>query len=199
MGKWANDCPERVDSIHDGMLDIWLHSETDRNAGALNELTHDVPKINGSSNSLTYGRVSVRYKQPMSFVGYHYAWLFWPNDSAHANYCDGEMDFPEMNTDSSTISAFAHWANATSCSQADGYSTNIPAVGAWHTETVEWSPSFVKFYLDGNTVGSDTNTAHIASWAEHWVLQFDAGASTLPSNLGSGHIYIDWVTIYARA
>ena len=53
----------------------------------------------------------------------------------------------------------------------------------------------MKYYLDGNPVGSFT--FKIPNLPMHWVLQSESGSAQRPT--GSGHIKIDWLTIYARA
>jgi beta-glucanase (GH16 family) len=126
---------------------------------------------------------------------FHWSWLLWPNSNVWPR--DGEIDFPEMDSNSGSTSAFMHWLNATSGSTADAYNMKVPAYGAWHTAVIEWLPTRCSFYLDGNLVGSSTNTSHIPNTPMHYVIQFN-GAGSTPDNATQGHVYIDWVAIYKR-
>jgi chitodextrinase len=195
---WGTYCPERTTSIHDGIMDIWLHSE---NVGGtmLHLIDAPMPKIAGypNTNGQRYGRYVVRYEEPTSFPMFHVSWLLWPNSDTWPR--DGEIDFPEGDTNGSTW-GFMHWQDATSGSQQDAYSTGVPLYGTWHTAVIEWLSSRVTFILDGRVVANSTDPTKIPHTAMHFVIQNGGsfGVST-PDNTSQGHIYIDWVAIYAPA
>jgi beta-glucanase (GH16 family) len=62
----------------------------------------------------------------------------------------------------------------------------------------EWTPSYVKFYLDGALLG--TSTSRIPNTPMHWVLQTETQvSSTAPDNATQGHVYVDWAAVYRPA
>jgi hypothetical protein len=193
--SWATYCPARTTSIHDGVMDIWLHSETI--AGRLKHLISAVlPRIPGNKtlNGQLYGRYVIRFREPRPFVGFHASWLLWPDTN---RLRDGEIDFPEADTDSHAIGAFLHSQEKTASTAQ--YITRTPFYGPWHTAAIEWLPHRITFLLDGNVVGQQIDPAKIVNKPMHWVIQTNGAVGMqLPANAGQGHIFIDWVTIYAR-
>lgn len=190
---WANYCPERTTSIQNGLMDIYLHSEV---INGTTTYLIDAPEPGNPYVAQTYGRYVVRFKAD-TFHGYHASWLLWPTSGIWPG--DGEIDFPEADTNGN-ISAFMHWQGGTSGGSQDAYSTNVPMGGdVWHTAEIDWLPSRVTFILDGNVIGNSTNTSHIPNTPMRFVIQNGGsfGSAATPSD--SGHIYIDWVTIYSKA
>jgi hypothetical protein len=188
-GEYA---PSRVLSIHNGVLDFDIHS-----VGGIPLVAAPEPKIpeGVAGGGLRYGAYAVRFKaNPLP--GYKTAWLLWPDaydDGVAAWPSDGEIDFPEGDLDS-TMSAFMHWMGASSGSQQDAYSTTA-SYDAWHTTVVEWTPSMLRFILDGHVIG--TSTAHIPSTPMHWVLQTEmATDGTRPAAGTAGHVLVAWVAVY---
>ena len=195
--SWGTYCPERTTSIHDGTMDIWLHSESV--GGTMKHLiSAPVPKIAGAAswNGQLYGRYVIRFQEPSAFGMFHPSFLLWPNSNVWPR--DGEIDFPEGDTNSQ-MAGFMHWQNATAGSQADGYYSGVPFYGPWHTAVIEWLPTRVTFILDGKVVGNSTDTTKIPNTPMHWVIQTNGNPSVTPDNTSQGHILIDWVAIYSRA
>jgi hypothetical protein len=175
--------PAQVLSVHDGVLDFYLHSVNGLPSGA-----NPSPLVTPTSRFQTYGRYAARIKSDTSLSNYHVAWLLWPvNDSDGA--C-AESDFPEANLDS-TVTAFAH--NATDCSDysiQNVFGSSTPITGGWHTYVQEWTPGVRRYYIDGALIG--TSTTRVWSQNERWQLQ------TEPSGSGSaaGHLLVDWVAAW---
>jgi chitodextrinase len=196
---WGTYCPERTTSIHDGVMDIWLHSES-VGGTMLHLIDAPMPKIAGytDTNGQLYGRYVIRYEEPSAFSMFHASWLLWPNSGVWPG--DGEIDYPEGDTNSGTTQAFMHWQGGTSGASQDAYSTGVPMYGVWHTAVIEWLPSRVTFILDGKIVGNSTDTTKIPSTPMHFVIQNGGSFSvSSPDNTSQGHIYIDWVAIYKPA
>lgn len=193
--SWGIYCPERTTSIFNGVMDIWLHSES-VGGTTLHLIDAVLPRIVGypHSNGQTYGRYVIRYYQPASFGMFHLSWLLWPDSDVWPR--DGEIDFPEGDTNS-TISAYMHWRNATSDTEQDAFSTGVPIHGRWHTAVIEWLPKRVTFLLDGKVVGTTNDQARIPNASMHFVIQNNGSNEVAPDDWSQGHIYIDWVTIYA--
>ncbi len=165
-------------SVHDGVLDMWLHT-----AGG-----HALTGAIGHSNpSQTYGRYSVRFRAD-SMPGYAAAFLLWPDSN---NWNEGEIDFAEGAFDSS-IMMFDHCVGA----PRDNCSYHLPGVSwtGWHTATTEWVPGHVNFYLDDTLIGTGPSSP---TTPMHMVLQTEATGNPAPSV--SGHVLIDWVSIWAKS
>jgi beta-glucanase (GH16 family) len=87
-----------------------------------------------------------------------------------------------------------HWMGATSGNQQDIFNTHT-ATTDWHTYTIEWTPTMVRFMIDGNTIG--TSTSHLPSTPMHWVLQTSTNlAGVAPVASDPGNIQIAWVAAY---
>jgi beta-glucanase (GH16 family) len=177
--------PSKVMSVHDGLMDYYVHSENG---------VHMVsaPWLKDTKGQ-TYGRYSVRFRAD-KLPGYKTAWLLWPDSERWPD--DGEIDFPEGDLDgTSTISGFSHYATST------GGQTVFPTSATyqdWHTATIEWLPGQVTFVLDGKVIG--TATKNVPSTAMHWVLQTETALSGgAPSSTVAGHVLVDWVALWTRA
>ncbi|HUZ78291.1 MAG TPA: glycoside hydrolase family 16 protein [Chloroflexota bacterium] len=183
--------PSQVVSVHDGLLDVYLHSQ--QGLHLVSALLPRVPGASGREGGQLYGRYAVRFRAD-PVPGYKTAWVLWPDSERWPR--DGEIDFPE-GTLTSTICAYVHHQygtgslDQTSWCTADGYTT-------WHTAVIEWTPAGVTFLLDGELVGDATE--RVPNTPMHWILQTetnDSGPAPAPS--AAGHLLIDWVVAYARA
>lgn len=181
--------PQKVVSLHDGVMDLWLHNE-----GGQWLMAAPMPRINGAGANMNqlYGRYAVRFRAD-PLPGYYLAWLLWPGSETWPR--DGEIDFPEGGL-GGHISGFMHRQGGTSGGDQDAYSTGVPFTG-WHTAVIEWSPSNVKFILDGVTVGN--STSRIPNTPMHWVLQTTTSPGGLPPAGTSGNVEIDWVAVWRYA
>lgn len=180
--------PSRVLSIHNHELDMYLHT-----ANGIHMVAAPVPKIPGGVNGygMRYGAYVVRFKADR-VPGYKTAWLLWPDVNAWPK--SGAFDFPEGNLDSD-MHAYMHWMGATSGSQQDAYATSA-TYDEWHTATIEWTPSMVRFVLDGRIIG--TSMRYVPSDPMHWVLQTETATDgTTPRDSAAGHVLIAWAAAYA--
>jgi beta-glucanase (GH16 family) len=180
--------PSKVISIQNGVLNLYLHTEN-----GIHMVSAPVPKIPGavgSEGGLLYGRYVIRFKSD-PIPGYKTAWLLWPDSETWPR--DGEVDFPEGELDS-TISAFMHRQDGTSGSDQDAFGSSITYT-SWHTATLEWLPSSLRFFLDGQLIG--TSTSRIPNTPMHWVIQTETATDgSVPSDAAAGNVQIDWVTVY---
>jgi beta-glucanase (GH16 family) len=182
--------PSKVLSIHDGVLDFYLHSENGVSMGAAPS-----PRFGGSVqrpwNSLVYGRISVRFKAD-PLAGYKVAWLLWPDSKNWPQ--DGEIDFPEGDL-SKVIYAAVHGLDG-GVHEVDVFRPNA-ANGRWYTATTEWRSDGIEFFLDGKSLG--VSTRFPLATPMHYILQTESCLPSCPLPETSGHVYVDWVSIWQRA
>lgn len=184
--------PANVLSVHNGVLDFYLHNcaYADGVVAACGANLAPVIPTTGSVYQ-TYGRYSARFKvifnDARHLDQYHIAWLLYPHDPS-AQPC-AESDFPEMYLNETRVKAFAHWGCR---GKFDRFAETINLT-QWHTFTQEWGPGYRRYYLDGKLVGQSTN----AVWRgpERWQLQTEAHARG--GDATSGHLLVDWVWIGA--
>ena len=183
--------PSKVISIHNGVLNMYLHTENGIHMVAAPE--PKIPTAVGSEGGLLYGRYVVRFRSDPIY-GYKAAWLLWPDSEKWPG--GGEIDFPEGHLDN-TISAYMHRQNATSEADQDAFGT-LASFRSWHTAITEWTSSSVTFILDGQTIG--TSTRGIPNTPMHWVLQTETATDGVtPNDSAAGNVQIAWVAVYVPA
>lgn len=174
---------DQVLSVHDGVLDFHLRNVDGQPAGA-----NPSPVIDRATGSQyqTYGRYTARFRVDTTTLSeYHIAWLLWPESDA--DWQCAESDYPESSLSAPSVGAFAHHGCA---GAVDGFSKQIDYT-QWHTFTQEWVPGARRYYLDGQLIGTSTNA--VFSRPQRWQLQTETdGYGT-----HSGHLLVDWVTVYA--
>ena len=188
--------PNRVVSVDDGILRKDLRTENGQAlVAALRPKIHD-EKPYGS----LYGRYSVRFRSDR-LAGYKVAWLLWPDSgtnitgSASGTGGNGEIDFPELDLDSSAVKGFVHFQDATRRDDQYASQTSVD-ISDWHTYTIEWSPDLVVFLLDGIEVGRTTE--RVPNSPMHWVLQTETSIKKATPADSSGTLEIDWVSVWAH-
>lgn len=172
---------------HDGLLDAYLHT-----SGGVHKVAAMVPILPSGAKDQLYGRYAVRFRAD-GVPGYKAAWMLWPKSNVWPR--DGEIDWPEGDLDD-IMNAFMHRQGATIGSDQAAFRTSARFT-SWHTAVLEWSPSAVRFLLDGNVVG--TATSRIPNTPMHLVLQNETALDSTPSDSASGHVLIDWVAIWSYA
>ena len=206
--------PSTVLSVHDGVLDFYLHDDANGNpVGA------DVSPWPGGNEYQTYGAYSFCEKVVPTvgsdLADFYEASLLWPQSDSDGSCA--ESDFPETyspvydpltnpflnggNLDNQEIYAFAHyspWNAQTGCQQTntpapDSWNTPID-LSQWHVFTQEWGPGYRSYYIDGKYVYTSTNQVW---WQpERWQLQMEPSpAAHLRNDGGTGHVYIAWLWI----
>jgi hypothetical protein len=190
--------PERVVSVANGVLTKHIHSENGTPLVAA--LT---PKVPGSNKyGQMYGRYEVRFRADRPATGYKMAWMLWPDSGTNTTGAssggggNGEIDWPEMDLDDTSVWGFVHHMNATAGSDQDWFKARID-IRQWHTYTIEWSPGLVRLLLDGNEIGRSTN--RIPSTPMHWVLQTETSLSTVPVASTEVNVMIDYVAAWGYA
>jgi hypothetical protein len=167
-------------SVSGGAMDIHL-----RTVNGQVQTAAPAPIVTTPWKGQTYGRFTIRFKAD-AVQNFKTAWLLWPDSN---NWNQGEINFPEGELNSKMM-GYNHCINdpVKNCYWFDS-ATQFS--GGWHTATIEWTPGKITFNVDGKT-GSTTSS--IPSVPLHWVLQTET--SGRPSSSASGHILIDWVSVY---
>ncbi|WP_175551366.1 glycoside hydrolase family 16 protein [Geodermatophilus amargosae] len=128
----------------------------------------------------TYGRYSIRFRADRASDS-GAAMMLWPDSDV---WSDGETDCVEGDFDG-TIHSFNHRVGANPEQNSLAVDTGM-SWQDWHVSTVEWTPTAIRFYLDGQLIGTDTSA--VARASRHWVIQ--------TAGTGSGSLQIDWVAMY---
>lgn len=179
--------PERVVSVDNGVLNKYIRAEGDEFLVAAL-----LPKVPGTSRQgQLYGRYAVRFKTDR-IEGYKIAWLLWPDSRVWPR--DGEIDFPERNLASDTVTGFVHYQGASRGNDQESVSAPYDST-KWHTAVIEWSPDLVVFILDGEVI--ERVTERVPNTPMHWVLQTETTlTSTMPPATAAGNVQIDWVAAW---
>jgi hypothetical protein len=176
--------PSTVLSVHDGLLDFYLHQDSNGNPVGAN-----LSPWPGGSQYQTYGAWSFCEKvapaDSHNLDTFYQAPLLWPQLTSNWEYA--ESDFPEGRLDTGVI-----WANAHYGGQGYLDQFNMPIdLTQWHAFTQEWGPGYRSYYVDGKYIGF-TSTSQVWSQPERWQLQIEPSGVT---DGGTGHIYVAWVWI----
>lgn len=181
-------------SAHDGKLDIKLNG-----VDGVAFFFKPTPTTRGQQ----YGRFSIKFKA-VGGDGNGTAVLLWPN-SGHWN--DGEIDYPEgkfgtlQRADGTypEMKRFHHVSGANcpisaqypygDCHASLGYATGKNFQES-HTTMIEWTPTEVRYYLDGVKVG-ETVTTNIPTGDHRFTVQ--TGPAANPTS--GGHFYIYAVNV----
>lgn len=172
-------------SAHDGYLDVHFHSE---NGTPMAAAWTVVDPTTGWGNA--YLRTSMRFKTDSPVPGYGMAAMLWPDSNT---WGEGEIDYPEGNF-ADQLHVYDHCLGANPRQNCVAINTGA-TYQTWHIATTEWTPSGVKHYLDGVLLTPTFNVAMTAP--HHWVIQTGSSGSR-PADTVSGHLLIDWVTMYVR-
>ena len=174
--------PDKVLSVANGNLDFDLHSENGQPLVATVLPDDYAPHMTG--------RFEMRFKAD-SIVGYKFVAMFWPENN---DFNDGEIDWPEGNLTGAIFASSK--VPGTAATGVKQYITPQRAVDLsdYHTTTIEWDKSEVRFYLDGRQIGS---TSVLPTTPMRVTLQAETtiGKSAVPPS-ASGHIDIDWISIW---
>ncbi|MCU1617754.1 MAG: hypothetical protein JWO98_5294 [Frankiales bacterium] len=165
-------------SAHDGVLDVTMDG------------THGAAAVFGTAATAyarNGGKFSMRAKA-LGAIGNGTAVMVWPSSDV---WDEGEIDYPESNFE---VEPFVHQhiMNGSGDDTAENLTYGTGATWReWHVYSVEWVPGVsLKYYLDDVLVAS--STTQIPTTAHRYMFQV--------GNYGSaGHLYIDWVNIYAIA
>lgn len=183
-GRWS---PKHVQSTH-GMLVLHGYREGSTFVTAGVSATR--------KTSLLYGKYLVRMRADKG-VGVGYVALLWPTKGGWPP----EVDFAEDGgRDRSTTSGTAHF----SASNLQRQKILKIDFTKWHTVGVEWTPTALRYTIDGRVWATMTGAA-VPRVPMHLAIQSAALRCTAWSACVSSrtpahvNIYVDWVDVYRRA
>ncbi len=110
----------------------------------------------------TYGRFEVRAKFPTSRLpGLQSAIWMYPQDPGSQPWpYSGEIDIAEWYSQYwNRVIPYLHYGTSYLDPNATNVNCMISNVGAWHTYTLEWSPTAMTFLYDGNVCMQNTAVA----------------------------------------
>ena len=167
--------PEDVVSVSNGAMHIKMFRPS---SGGDNHVATVVP-IKCMDHQ--YGRYVERFKVVHADPGFKSAHLFYGNGY--------EIDYPE-NDYGETISAYTYPGRT-------NFSTSAKWTD-WHTTVIERTANSVKFYLDGNLIG--TTSKKVPDFPMSWILQNKSSILGPYAKPGAtAQLDIDWVACYAPA
>lgn len=175
--------PSRVLSIHNGVLDTWLRTES-----GVHLVAAVLPR---GITERTSARIAVRFRgDPLPC--YKTAWLLWPDSEVWPR--DGEIDYPEGNL-TGNIWGFVHRQGALTGADQFAVSSGVSSTG-WHTAITQWNGGQqVSFSLDGVHVG--TTTERVPNTPMHLVLMTESWVSgCVPAADVNGHVLLDWIVVW---
>lgn len=184
--------PSQTISVRGGVMNMFIHTSQNGTCMAAAPAPKLPNSVDGANGQL-YGMYSVRMRSD-PVPGYLAAFLLWPDSENWP--ADGEIDFPDGNLDG-TVGAFMHHQGATSGTQQDAYLTRKTFTD-WHTYTIEWTPIYVKFLIDGKVVGDSTDASQIPDTPMHWVMQTESDLDgPRPAAKAQGNLQIAWAAVWA--
>ena len=176
--------PSAVQSVHDGVLDWYLHNY---HGSPVSAAPSPFP---AGHHYQTYGRYSFCEKlapaDGHSLDDFYQAILLWPQDDA--DYQSAESDFPEGRLSDTSFSAYAHYGGS---GAQDPFDTPALDTTQWHVYTQEWGPGYRRYYVDGDLIG--TSTKQVTAMPERWQLQVEPSGT---NDGDAGHVYVGWVVIW---
>lgn len=171
--------PSTVLSVHDGVLDFYLHDDPQGDPVG----SDPSPEPSGNRYQ-TYGAWSLCERLSGDLADFYQSFLLWP--PGDSDYPASESDWPEGPLSGSDFQAFAH----NMADYQDQFDSGTLDTTQWHLYTQTWGPGFRSYYVDGKPIGTTTN--EVWSGPARWQLQVEPSGQQLG---GTGDLYVAWVWI----
>ncbi len=177
--------PEKTLSVANGVMDAWLHYDTELKRFLVAAPEPKLPKM-------LYGRFAFKLRA-VKAPGYKIAPMLWPDSDRHPD--DGEINMPEGDLNGRQFGAYSHHAvPAGTRRQVDGFPTGVNGQ-EWHVYETAWSPGKVEFFVDGKLIG--TSTTAVPNTPMRWVLQFETHINKKPpATNAESHVLVDWMKVW---
>jgi licheninase len=199
--------PNRVEEFDGPLGDSWNiydgpgHAGEGRRTPSALSFSDGIMTITGSPKGDTagmawepgqrYGRWEGRVKAPASDESYNALLLLWPD--AEDFPVGGEIDFMEMmDPTRQSTNIFLHYGEDND--QVAG-EVKIDAT-QWHNWAVEWAPTHVAAYVDGEEWWRTDRTEILPPRAMHLCVQLDWFPGDGKGEVQESHMLVDWVKQY---
>ncbi len=150
--------PDTTVTINNGMMHIRMW----RKGGPV----HSCAVVPTPAMGRKYGRYVETFRVSKTAPGYKSAHLLWPA-SGNQNTTSFEVDYPENEWDQG-ISGFLHAGSMSQVSCDTGVRWGD---GQWHTTEIQWTPTSLKFLMDGHVKLTETDSRYIPTVPMDWIIQ----------------------------
>lgn len=202
-GGWGNNELEyyRAEnaSIENGQLVITAKNESYGGAS----YTSTRMKTQGKK-SWTYGKIEARIAMPSFSGSWPAFWMLGDNIGSVGWPACGEIDIMEHINTESNVYGTVHWVG-TNGGQAD-YGSNTPvSVTGYHVYSIEWTPTYIKWFVDGaqfNEINIANNVGSTEEFQKAFfiILNFAVGGNwpgfTINNAAFPAKMYVDYVRVY---
>ena len=152
-----------------------------------------------------YGKIEGRFKMPSSTSLWPCFWTLGVNENPLGWPKCGELDIFEHIDTETLIHSTAHWANAAGNHVSSGASSGTIDFTQYHNYTIEWTPTEVRWYVDGVrhhkvTISNGVNNTFAFHLPQFILINLPLGGSwpkapdattVLPSTM-----YCDYIRVY---
>lgn len=143
------------------------------------------------NNDRLYGRWESRMRVPPGDYRYHPVLLLWPDAEDWPE--GGEVDYAETNCAADDVDFFLHYSED-NLQTHDSVDVDITQ---WHNYAVEWTPSWIRGYVDGVMFFEDTNVTHLPPRQMHPTIQLDWFPSSVDlTPVQQSTMDVAWLRIY---
>lgn len=188
--------PDQVLSVTDGRLTWDIRTKDGQHLVAAVAV-----KDPSSGWGRRYGRFSFRVRADL-LPGYKFVGILWPDSD---NWAEGEVNFPEVHSLDRDHRIYANLFRPgdPSLRQPGDFpagrqflTDTILADGEWHAATIEWTPTRLRYELDGSLVGEFVDG--IPTTPMHLVLQVESSlVGAPPADAVAGQVQVDSITIHS--
>lgn len=162
-------CPDMI-SVSDGLLTI--RGNADGRTGWMQ-----------SKANWKYGKIETRMRVTKAVSGYNPVLLMWP--VAENFPVGGEIDYGEIfGRDPGTVNFFLHYG----ADNSQTHGSKRVDTSQWHVYSFEWTPEYVRGFVDGDQFFEDRNTAHLPPGPMDTAIQLDNFGPA-----GSSEMQVDYI------
>jgi len=214
--QWGQPTVENFDSLGGRWFVYDFPTTSPRRSRDLVSVSGGILKLRGATNAAgldvgsgvsdnefhqKYGRWEARFRVT-SGAGFGVAILLWPENGRWPK--DGEVDLVEVPSADRQRAVESIHNGPSNLHTTHGIVSDFTT---WHTVAVDWLPSGLTYYVDGQATWNVNNPAYIPTTGQlHLTLQLDECAPTvyggfIPCRTGGPSagtvLEVDWVKVYA--
>ena len=157
-----------------------------------------------------YGKVAAKIKMPAGYGVWPAFWMLGNNYQSRTWPKCGELDITEVRggEDNTTMST-SHWFTTAQADSGNSYTFSQSLSSDWHVYEMNWSPTTITYYFDGNQVSSisigDPSGSNCFNFPFFILFDLAAGgrfwnpaitdASQVTASLPQT-LQVDWVRVY---